>query len=103
MVMLFLDSSYGLIRDGGIETAGVIMESVSGLPIRIINTVTRAVFRDAARFKVNCSMSLADTFLCATAKSLSATIVTRYREILAAERLEGLIEGEVAATQVADP
>jgi hypothetical protein len=35
-------------------------------------------------------MSLADTFLCATAQSLSATIVTKDSEIEAAEQPEGL-------------
>ena len=35
-------------------------------------------------------VSLADTFLCATAKSRSATIVTKDSEIEAAVKLEGL-------------
>jgi predicted nucleic acid-binding protein len=81
---------YGLIRDDGMETAGEIMRSVDDLPLGVIDTVTRAVSRDAARFKVSHAMSLADTFLCATAKSLSAIIVTKYSDIEAAEHSERL-------------
>lgn len=81
---------YGLIRDDGMEMAGEIMKGVDDLPIRIIGTVTRTVYQEAARFKVSYSMSLADTFLCATAKSLSATIVTKDSEIETAEQPERL-------------
>lgn len=78
---------YGLIRDDGMEMAGEIMRGVDDLPITIIDTVSR----EAARFKVRYSMSLADTFLCATAKSLSAVIVTKDREIEATEHRKGPI------------
>jgi predicted nucleic acid-binding protein len=81
---------YGLIRDDGLEMADAIMKSVEYLPIHIIDVVTRTVFREAARFKVSYPMSLADTFLCATAKSLSAIIVTKDSEIKAAEQPERL-------------
>jgi predicted nucleic acid-binding protein len=81
---------YGLIRDDGMEMAVEIMKNVDDLPINIIDTVTRTVSREAAHFKVNYSMSLADTFLCATAKCISATIVTKDSEIEAAEQPEGL-------------
>jgi predicted nucleic acid-binding protein len=63
---------YGLIRDEGAEIAGEIMKDVEDLPIHVIETVTRAVYREAARFKAAYSMSLADVFLCATAQSLPA-------------------------------
>jgi predicted nucleic acid-binding protein len=81
---------YGLIRDDGMEMAYEIIRSLNDLPIHIIDTITRAVSREAARFKVSYSMSLADTFLCATAKSLSAAIVTKDSEIEPAEQAEGL-------------
>jgi predicted nucleic acid-binding protein len=81
---------YGLIRDDGAATAGEIMKDIEDLPIYVIETVTRAVYREAARFKAAYSMSLADVFLCATAQSLSASIVTKDREIEAAEQPEGL-------------
>jgi predicted nucleic acid-binding protein len=81
---------YGLIRGDGLEMADTIMKSVDELPIHIIDAVTRTVSREAASFKVGYSMSFADTFLCATAKSLSATIVTKDSELKAAEQPEGL-------------
>jgi predicted nucleic acid-binding protein len=81
---------YGLIRDDGIEMADKIMEDVEYLPLHIIETVTRAVYHEAARFKSAYAMSLADVFLCATAQSLPAIIVTKDKEIEAAEQPEGL-------------
>jgi predicted nucleic acid-binding protein len=81
---------YGLIRDDGAKIADEIMKDVDDLPIHIIETVTRAVYREAARFKAVYSMSLADVFLCATAQNFSAAIVTKDKEIEAAERPEGL-------------
>jgi predicted nucleic acid-binding protein len=70
--------------------AGKIMRDVEDLPVQIIETVTRAVYREAVRFKAAYPMSLADVFLCATAQSISAAIVTKDREIEAAEHPEGL-------------
>jgi predicted nucleic acid-binding protein len=81
---------YGLIRDDGMEMASEIMKSVEDLPISIIDTVIQTVSREAARFKVSYSMSFADTFLCSTAKCLSAVIVTKDSEIEAAEQPDGL-------------
>jgi predicted nucleic acid-binding protein len=81
---------HGLIRDEGADIAGEIMRDGEDLPIHVIETVTRAVYREAARFKAAYSMSLADVFLCATAQSLPAAIVTKDREIEAAEQPEGL-------------
>jgi predicted nucleic acid-binding protein len=89
-VINLTEAYYGLIRNDGMETAGEIMKSLDELPLSVIDTVSRAVSRDAARFKVSYSMSLADTFLCATAKSLSATIVTKDSEIEAAVQPERL-------------
>jgi predicted nucleic acid-binding protein len=60
------------------------------LPIDVINTVSNTVYRETARFKTGYSMSLADAFLCATAKSLSAAIVTRDGEIRPVEQQEKL-------------
>jgi predicted nucleic acid-binding protein len=79
---------YGLIRDDGAEIADEIMRGVSRLPLAIIDTVSETVYRAAARFKAGYSMSLADAFLCATAKSLNATLVTKDREIEPAEQPE---------------
>jgi predicted nucleic acid-binding protein len=82
---------YGFIQKyGTVEAADVIMNIVVDLPITVINTISNTVYRDAARFKAAYSMSLADVFLCASAKSLSAVIVTKDDEIKAAEQPEAL-------------
>jgi predicted nucleic acid-binding protein len=82
---------YGYIqRYGVIETADAVMRNVGALPLKVITTVSEAVYHETARFKARYSMSLADAFLCGTAKSLSATIVTKDHEIEAAERGEAL-------------
>jgi predicted nucleic acid-binding protein len=79
---------YIFIRDDGQEIADTIMQSVDALPVTVIDTIGQAVYRDAARMKVRYSMSFADTFLCATAKSINATIVTKDSEIADAEKAE---------------
>jgi predicted nucleic acid-binding protein len=81
---------YDLIRNGGQETADMIMQSIEALPFAVIDYISPAIRRDAARMKTHYNMSLADTFLCATAKSLSATIVTKDGEIAEAEKTEPL-------------
>jgi predicted nucleic acid-binding protein len=81
---------YHCIRKDGEETADTIMRNAAELPITVIDTVTDAVCRETARFKAHYPMSLADAFLCAAAKNLSAVIVTKDREIEAAEKPEKL-------------
>jgi predicted nucleic acid-binding protein len=81
---------YGFMQDVGEQGADRIMQSVSDFPIIMINTISDAVYREAARFKAAYSMSLADVFLCASAKNLSATIVTKDDEIKVAEQPEAL-------------
>jgi predicted nucleic acid-binding protein len=58
--------------------------------IYLLDTISRAVYREAACLKVRYSISLGDVFLCATAKSRSATVVTKDHEIEAVERSEQL-------------
>jgi predicted nucleic acid-binding protein len=79
-----------IYRYGTIEAADEIMRNMTELPISVIDTVSKAVYRDTARFKTSYAMSLADAFLCATAKDLSATIVTQDGEIRPAEQREKL-------------
>jgi predicted nucleic acid-binding protein len=81
---------YGFIQEKGAEEADKIMNTITSFPITVISTITDAVYRDTARFKGTYSISLADAFLCATAKSLAATIVTKDREIAAVEIPESL-------------
>ena len=54
-------------------------------PVVVINDVSQSIIREAGRFKTSYSMSLADSIACATAKSLSATLVTKDEEMKAAE------------------
>jgi PIN domain nuclease of toxin-antitoxin system len=81
---------YRLIQLKDIQTANAIMEPVKSLPVRFISDITNEIYIEAARYKALYPMSLADAFLCGTAKSLSATIVTRDPEIKLAEKTESL-------------
>jgi predicted nucleic acid-binding protein len=66
------------------------MRPVSGFPMQVVSNITDGIYREAARFKGIYPMSLADAFLCSTAKSLSATIVTKDGEIAGPEEEERL-------------
>lgn len=79
---------YDLIRTDGQEIADTIMQGIEFLPIIVIETISAAIRRNAARMKVRYSMSLADTFLCAVAKSINAVIVTKDSEIMEAKEAE---------------
>lgn len=81
---------YNYIREVGIGAVDGIMWIVHFFPISIIETITDEVYREASRFKVQYAMSFADTFLCATAKSLGATIVTKDSELRKPEQAENL-------------
>jgi predicted nucleic acid-binding protein len=81
---------YGFIQEKGIEEADRLMQQVDALPFNTIDTITDPVYRAASRFKALYSVSLADSFAAATAKSLSAIIVTKDGEFLELERDENL-------------
>jgi predicted nucleic acid-binding protein len=81
---------YGFLRERGEQVADAIMNDAADLPITVIDTINGAVYREAARFKAAYPMSLADAFLCASAKDLSAVIVTKDGEIKAAEHASAL-------------
>jgi predicted nucleic acid-binding protein len=81
---------YGYIGDVGMTTANEIMHPVSNFPISLISTITDSIYREAARYKGVYPMSLADAFLCATAKSLEAMVVTKDTEIAGPEEEENL-------------
>jgi len=77
---------YRYIQLKGVEVADTVMEQVKNLPVRFIRDISNEVFFKTARYKARYSMSLADAFLCATAKSLSAVIVTKDKEIKPVEK-----------------
>jgi predicted nucleic acid-binding protein len=81
---------YRTIQLKGAEFADAAMEQVRNLPIRFIRDISDEVYYETARCKARYSMSLADAFLCATAKSLDAVIVTTDKEIKPAEEAESL-------------
>ena len=62
------------------------IESILGEPINIIEKIPYATMYEAGRFKTSYSMSLADSILCATVKSLGATLVTKDDELKAPEQ-----------------
>jgi predicted nucleic acid-binding protein len=66
------------------------MRQIDDLPVEIIKTVSREVYRETARLKGFYRISFADAIACATAKSLSAAIVTKDGEIRAVEQGENL-------------
>jgi predicted nucleic acid-binding protein len=77
---------YRYIQLKGVELADTVMEEVKNLPIRFIRDISDEVYFETARYKARYSMSLADAFLCATAKSLAAVIVAKDKEIKPAEK-----------------
>jgi len=81
---------YRYIQLKGTEIADTIMGRVKALPIKFIRDISDEVYFNTARFKARYSMSLADAFLCATAKSLSAVIVTKDKEFKPAENKKHL-------------
>jgi predicted nucleic acid-binding protein len=81
---------YNYIREAGITAANEIMRPVPYFPITIIRTITDEIYSEAARLKAGYSLSFADCFLCATAKILAATVVTKDGEIRAVEQAENL-------------
>ena len=70
----------------GAEYAETVLESIYASPITILHDITRDIIKVAARFKTSYSMSLADTFAAASAKSLCATLVTKDNEMKEAEQ-----------------
>lgn len=89
-ILNLFEAYYHFIRLTNAETAVKIMEPVKSLPIKFIRTITDDIYFEAVRFKVRHSMSFVDTFLCGTAKSLGAVIVTKDGEIRKPEQAEGL-------------
>jgi predicted nucleic acid-binding protein len=81
---------YGYIGDVGMTTANEIMRPVSDFPMSLISTITDSIYREAARYKGVYPMSLADAFLCATAKTFGATVITKDAEIAGPEEEENL-------------
>jgi len=76
---------YDRIYVNGTEYANTVLESIYNSPINVLHNISRDIIKDAARFKTTYSMSLADTFAAATAKSLDAPLVTKDDEMKEAQ------------------
>jgi predicted nucleic acid-binding protein len=81
---------YRIIQLKGIQTADAVMEPVKGLPIRFIRDITDEIYFGTAHCKARYTVSLGDAFLCGTAKSLTAMIVTKDKDIKQVEETEPL-------------
>jgi len=68
------------------EYADTVLEYLYTSPVIVLPEISRDVIREAGRFKTSYSMSLADSILCATVKSLGATLVTKDDELKAPEQ-----------------
>jgi predicted nucleic acid-binding protein len=89
-IVKLVEVFYHFIRNKEEEKAVEVMQKLDDLPIKVIDTISPGVYREAACLKARYSISLGDVFLCATAKSLFATMVTKDHEIEAVEQGEHL-------------
>ena len=80
-----LEVYYDRIYIMGREYADTFLENLFASPVIILPDISRDIIREAGRFKTSFSMSLADAIVCATAKNLGATLVTKDDEIKAVE------------------
>jgi len=67
---------YGELRDKGAEIAQIVLDMIQHYSIKIIDTITEQVFREAARLKAAYKMSIADCIGLATAIDLSGQFVS---------------------------
>ena len=81
-IINLLEVYYGELRDKGSEIAQIVLDMVQHYSIKIINTVSEQVFREAARLKAAHKISLADCIGLATAIEHSGQFVTSdYHEL----------------------
>ena len=80
-----LEVYYDRIYIKGREYAETVLESLYASPIIILQEISRDIIQEAGRFKTSYSMSLGDTFAAASAKKLSAALITRDKEMKAPE------------------
>jgi predicted nucleic acid-binding protein len=67
---------YGYIRDKGKEKADACMKPIGNYTINFIRDVSDFIYHQAAFLKGTYQISLGDAIAAATAKSLSATLIT---------------------------
>jgi len=67
------------------EYADNFLKNLYSSHVMFLHEISRDIIREAGRFKTSYSMSLADSIVCATAKTLAATLVTKDKELKAPE------------------
>jgi len=75
-IINLLEVYYGELRDKGADIAQIVLDIVQHYSIKIMNTVSERVFREAARLKAAYKMSIADCIGLATAIELSGQFVS---------------------------
>jgi PIN domain nuclease of toxin-antitoxin system len=75
-IINLLEVYYDELRDKGADIAQIVLDTVQHYSIKIINTVSEQVFREAARLKVTYKVSIADCIGLATAIELSGQFVS---------------------------
>jgi len=75
-IINLLEVYYGELRDNGADIAQVVLDIVQHYSIKIINTVSERIFREAARLKAAYKISIADCIGLATAIELSGQFVS---------------------------
>jgi len=81
-IVNFLEVYYDLLKELGKEKSDTVCEEIFNLPIKIIHNTDLFFIKTAGFFKANYRISLGDSFVLATAKLNSASIVTSDRHEL---------------------
>jgi predicted nucleic acid-binding protein len=71
-----LEVYYDVLRRSGIEAADLLLQEMVNNPVTIVSEISDSVFREAGRLKATYSVSLADTFALALAKTSDALLIT---------------------------
>jgi PIN domain nuclease of toxin-antitoxin system len=74
-----LEVHYDMVRTLGEDKANNVLNGIMKLPIKIISNTDLALIKAASYFKVNYRVSLGDSFVLASAKLNSASVVTSDR------------------------
>jgi predicted nucleic acid-binding protein len=71
-----LEVFYGVYREDGKERAEEVLEKIAGLPIKVIGTLKKGVFKEAGRLKATYRISLADSIAASEALIKKARLMT---------------------------
>jgi PIN domain nuclease of toxin-antitoxin system len=67
---------YHAVRTSGEENAKSLLDDIEALPVKIIKDISKDIIIEAAKFKVDYSLSLADSIALGLGKHLNAYVVT---------------------------